>query len=84
MVVLHIKRFLDEESVDVSGVASKINQEYEIHITEEKFTGFLSSHRLLRGVKLAELLASPRQIDLTCDDNNDVAGRLLLLNEILH
>ena len=32
------------------------------------------------GVKLAELLASPRQIDLTCDDN-DVAGRLLLLNE---
>ena len=30
---------------------------------------------------MAELLASPRQIDLTCDDNNDVAGHLLLLNE---
>ena len=42
--------------------------------------GILSSHRLLPGAKLAELLASPPQIDLTCDDN-DVAGRLLLLNE---
>ena len=30
---------------------------------------------------MAESLASPRQIDLTCDDNNDVAGHLLLLNE---
>ena len=71
---------LDEESVDVSGVASKINQEYGIHITEEKLAGILSSHRLLPGVKLAESLASPRQIDLTCDDY-DVAGCLLLLNE---
>ena len=71
---------LDEESVDVSGVASKINQEYGIHITEEKLAGILSSHQLLPGVKLAESLASPRQIDLTCDDN-DVAGCLLLLNE---
>ena len=72
---------MDEESVDVSGVATKINQEYGIHIREEKLAGFLSSHRILPGVKLAESLASPRQIDLTCDDNNDVAGRLLLLNE---
>ena len=74
------QEILDEESVDVSGVASKINQEYGIHITEEKMAGILSSHWLLPGVKLAESLASPRQIDLTCDDN-DVAGRLLLLNE---
>ena len=74
------QEILDEESVDVSGVASKINQEYGIHIIEEKLAGILSSHRLLPGVKLAESLASPRQIDLTCDDN-DVAGRLLLLNE---
>ena len=27
------QEILDEESVDVSGVASKINQEYGIHIT---------------------------------------------------
>ena len=74
------QEILDEESVDVSGVASKINQEYGIHITEEKLAGILSSHRLLPGVKLAESLASPRQIDLTGDEN-DVAGRLLLLNE---
>ena len=74
------QEILDEESVDVSGVASKINQEYGIHITEEKLAGILSSHRLLPGVKLAESLASPRQIDLTGDDN-DVAGRMLLLNE---
>ena len=74
------QEILDEESVDVSGVASKINQEYGIHITEGKLAGILSSHRLLPGVKLAESLASPRQIDLTCDDN-DVAGHLLLLNE---
>ena len=74
------QEILDEESVDVSGVASKINQEYGIHITEEKLAGILSSHRLLPGVKLAESLASLRQIDLTGDDN-DVAGRLLLLNE---
>ena len=74
------QEILDEELVDVSGVASKINQEYGIHITEEKLAGILSSHRLLPGVKLAESLASPRQIHVTCDDN-DVAGRLLLLNE---
>ena len=74
------QKILDEESVDVSGVASKINQEYRIHITEEKLAGILSSHRLLPGDKLAESLASPRQIDPTCDDN-DVAGRLMLLNE---
>ena len=71
---------LDEESVDVSGVASKINQEYGINITEEKSAGILSGHRLLPGAKLMESLVSPRQIDPTCDDN-DVAGRLLLLNE---
>ena len=74
------QEILDEESVDVSGVASKINQEYGIHIMEEKLAGILSSHRLLPGAKLTESLASPRQIDPTCDDN-DVAGRLLLLNE---
>ena len=74
------QEILDEESVDVSGVASKTNQEYGIHITDEKLAGILSSHWLLPGVKLAELLASPQQIDLTCDDN-DVAGRLLILNE---
>ena len=74
------QEILDEESVDVSGVASKINQEYGIHITEEKLAGILSSHWLLPGVKLSESLSSPLQIDLTCDDN-DVAGRLLLLNE---
>ena len=53
------QEILDEESVDVSGVASKINQEYGIHITEEKLAGILSSHRLLPGVKLSESLASP-------------------------
>ena len=31
------QEILDEESVDVSGVASKINQEYGIHITEENW-----------------------------------------------
>ena len=71
---------MDEESVDVSGVASKINQEYGINITEEELAGILSSHRLLPGAKLAESLVSPRQINPTCDDN-DVAGSLLLLNE---
>ena len=74
------QEILDEESVDVSGVASKINQEYGIHITEEKLAGILSIHWFLPGAKLAESLASPQQIDPTCDDN-DVAGRLLLLNE---
>ena len=74
------QEILDEELVDVSGVASKINQEYRIHITEEKLAGILSSHWLLPGPKLAESLASPQQIDPTCDDN-DVAGCLLLLNE---
>ena len=53
------QEILDEESVDVSGVASKINQEYGINITEEKLAGILSSHRLLPGAKLAESLASP-------------------------
>ena len=74
------QEILDEESVDVSGVASKINQEYRISITEEKLAGILSSHQLLPGAKLAESLASPQQINSNCDDN-DVAGRLLLLNE---
>ena len=74
------QEILDEESVDVSGVASTINQEYGIHITEEKLAGILSSHRLLPGDKLAESLASPRQI-VRNSENNDVAGRLLLLNE---
>ena len=74
------QEILDEESVDISGVASKINQEYGINITEEKLAGILSSHRLLPGAKLAGSLASPRQINPTCEDN-DVAGHLLLLNE---
>ena len=74
------QEILDEESVDVNGVGSKINQEYGINITEEKLAGILSSHQLLPGAKLAESLASPRQINHTCDDN-DVAGRLLLLNK---
>ena len=66
------QEILDEESVDVSGVASKINQEYGINITEEKLAGILSSHRLLPGAKWAGSLESPRQINSTCDDN-DVA-----------
>ena len=74
------QEILDEEWVDISGVASKINQEYGINITEEKLAGILSSHRLLPPAKLAGSLASPRQINPTCEDN-DVAGRLLLLNE---
>ena len=61
-------------------MASKINQEYGINITEEKLAGILSSHRLLSGVKLAGSLASPLQIDLTHEDN-DMAGCLLLLHE---
>ena len=71
---------MDADSVDICGVASKINQEYRINITEEKLAGILSSHRLLSGVKLAGSLASPLQIDPT-HENNDVAGRLLLLHE---
>ena len=50
---------LDDESVDVSGVASKINQEYGINITEEKLAGIFSSHWLLPGAKLSESLGSP-------------------------
>ena len=53
------QEILDEESVDVSGVARKINHEYGINITEAKLAGILSSHRLLSGAKLAESLASP-------------------------
>ena len=74
------QEILDEESVDVSGVESKINEEYGINITKEKLAGILSSHWLLPGAKLAGSLASPRQFNPTYDDN-DVAGRLLLLNE---
>ena len=61
-------------------MASKINQEYGINITAEKLAGILSSYLLLPGAKLAGSLASPPQINPTCEDN-DVAGRLLLLNE---
>ena len=74
------QKILDEDSVYISGVASKINQEYGINITEEKLAGILSSHRLLSGAKLAGLLASLIQINPICEDN-DVAGRLLLLHE---
>ena len=71
---------MDEDSVDISGVASKINHEYGINITEEKSAGILSSHHLLSGAKLAGSLASLIQIDPICEDN-DVAGCLLLLQE---
>ena len=71
---------LEENSVDISGVASKINQEYGINITEEMLAGILSSHWLLSGAKLAGSIASPLQSNLAHEDN-DVAGRLLLLHE---
>ena len=71
---------LDEDSVNISGVASKINQEYGINITEEKLAGILSSHCLQTGTKMAGSFASPLQSKVTHEDN-DVAGRLLLLNE---
>ena len=66
--------------VDIRGVASKINQEYGINITEEKLNGILSSHRLQSGAKLVGSLASPIQINPYPEDN-DVAGCLLLLDE---
>ena len=47
------QEILDEELIDVSGVASKINQENGINITEEKLAGIISSHQLLSGAKLA-------------------------------
>ena len=71
---------LDEDSVDISGVASKINQEYGINITEEKLAGILSSHQLLSGAKLAGSLASTIQIDPTPEENT-VAGCLLVLHK---
>ena len=74
------QEILDEDSVDISGVASKINQEYGINITEEKLAGILSSHRLLTGTKMTASFASPLHSKVTRDDN-EVAGRLLLLNE---
>ena len=74
------QEILDEDSVDISGVASKINQEYGINITEEKLAVILSSHRLLSGAKMAGSFASLIQSDFTCKDN-DVAGCLLLLHE---
>ena len=57
------QEILDEDAVDISGVASKINQEYGINITEEKFDGILSCNQLLSEAKLAGSLASPIQID---------------------
>ena len=74
------QKILDEDSVDISGVASKINQEYGINITEEKVAGILSSHRLLSGVEFVGSHASPIQIDPICEDN-DVAGLFLILHE---
>ena len=71
---------MDDVSVDISGVASKINQEYGINRTEEKLAGMVSSHRLLSGAKLTGSLASHIQIDPICEDI-DVAGCLLLLHE---
>ena len=53
------QEILDEDSVDISGVESKINQEY-----------ILSTHRLLSGAKLAGSLASPLQINPTCEDDD--------------
>ena len=55
------QEILDEESVDVSGVASKINQEYGITITEEKLAGILSSHWLLPGVNWEDHLHRPNK-----------------------
>ena len=74
------QEILDEVYVDISGVASKINQEYGNNIAEEKLAGIISSHWLLSGAKLVGSLVSPLQIDPTHDDN-DVAGCLLLLHE---
>ena len=74
------QEILDDDSVDISGVASKINQEYGTNITEEKLGGILSSHQLLLGAKLAGSLESPIQIDPNPEDN-DVPGCLLLLHE---
>ena len=71
---------LDEDSIDISGVASKINQEYGINITEEKLAGILLSLWLLLRAKLAGLLASPIQINPTPEENT-VSGHLLLLHE---
>ena len=59
---------LDEDSVDISGVARKINQEYGINITEEKLAGILSSHRLLLGAKLTDSLALPIRINSNPED----------------
>ena len=56
------QEILDEESVDVSAVASKINQEYGIHITEEKLAGILSSHRLLPGSNWQNRLHHPDKL----------------------
>ena len=74
------QEILDEDSVDICGVASKFNQEYGINITEEKLAGILSSHQLLLEAKLAGSLASPIQINPNPEDNS-VAGCLLLLHE---
>ena len=70
---------MDEDSVDISGVASKINQKYGINITDEKLAGILSSHQLLPGAKLEGSLASPIQIDPIHEDNY-MTGCLLLLH----
>ena len=74
------QEILDEDLVDIRGVASKINQEYGINITEEKWKGILSSHGLQSGAKLVGSLVSPIQIDHYPEDN-DVAECLLLLDE---
>ena len=71
---------MDEDSVDISGVASKINQKYGINIREEKLAGILLRHRLILGAKLAGYPASPIQINPN-PQNIDVAGHLLLLHE---
>ena len=59
---------LDEDSVDISGVASKINQEYGINITKEKLAGILSSHLLLLGAKLTDSLALPIRMNPNPED----------------
>ena len=66
---------MDEDSVDISGVASKLNQEYGINIAEEKLAGILSSHWILAGPWHHQYKSNPNPED------NAVAGCLLLLHK---
>ena len=70
------QEILDEESVDISVVASKINQEYGINITEKRW---LESHQAT-GCCLEQNWRD--HLHPTREDN-DVAGCLLLLSKNL-